>query len=198
LQPPEWGANWAPGYSWYHNGDDIADPSGAPVHAAQAGEVLFANWTNTSFGFAVTLNHCLHISTLCGHMQRLSVTAGQYVQPGDIIGFEGQTGWTLITPSMLACGRSRCALSRGVRIPPHSSPIPAAGSISYLTSTRPHPSPRVSAPALDTLSGQRSIMTDKSFCAGRRHLGMTRGATSASLGGLPVRLHAAELEAGHA
>jgi hypothetical protein len=92
LQPPNPGAHWVRGFTWFHNGEDLAAPNGNPIRAAQAGEVVWAGWANDGFGFSVKINHCFHISTAYGHMQALNVHVHQFVQPGDIVGFEGSTG----------------------------------------------------------------------------------------------------------
>jgi murein DD-endopeptidase MepM/ murein hydrolase activator NlpD len=81
------------GFSWYHNGVDIAAPNGNPIRAAQYGVVVWAGWTNTGFGWSVVISHCYYLSTLYGHMQGLKVRAGEYVTPGQVIGLEGMTGW---------------------------------------------------------------------------------------------------------
>jgi murein DD-endopeptidase MepM/ murein hydrolase activator NlpD len=93
LQSLNWGSQWVRGFSWYHNGVDIAAPNGNPIRAAQYGVVVWAGWTNTGFGWSVVISHCHYLSTLYGHMQVLKVKAGQYVIPGQIIGLEGMTGW---------------------------------------------------------------------------------------------------------
>jgi murein DD-endopeptidase MepM/ murein hydrolase activator NlpD len=94
LQPPNPGAHWVRGFTFFHNGDDLAAPAGNPIRAAQAGEVVWAGYANDGFGNSVKINHCFHISTAYGHMQALNVKVHDYVQPGDIIGFEGSTGWS--------------------------------------------------------------------------------------------------------
>jgi murein DD-endopeptidase MepM/ murein hydrolase activator NlpD len=93
LHSPNWGSQWVRGFSWYHNGVDIAAPDGNPIRAAQYGVVIWAGWTNLGFGWSVVISHCYYLSTLYGHMQALKVRAGQYVSPGQIIGLEGMTGW---------------------------------------------------------------------------------------------------------
>lgn len=92
LQPPNPVANWVRGFTWFHNGEDMAAPNGNPIRAAQAGEVIWSGWANDGFGFSIKINHCFHIATAYGHMQALNVHVHQFVQPGDIIGFEGSTG----------------------------------------------------------------------------------------------------------
>ena len=55
--------------------------------------MIWAGWIATGFGWSVVISHCNYLSTLYGHMQALLVKAGQFVQPGQIIGLEGMTGW---------------------------------------------------------------------------------------------------------
>lgn len=93
-----WGANpgsyWVRGFSWYHNGVDISQPAGAPIHAAQAGEVIFSGWDPGGGGWTVKINHCNHLSTMYCHMEQLLVKVHQMVNAGDVIGLEGTTGWS--------------------------------------------------------------------------------------------------------
>lgn len=94
LHSPNWNSYWVRGYSWFHNGDDLAAKSGNPIHAAQAGQVIWAGWDGTNgLGWSVKINNCNHISTIYGHMQKVLVKAGDYVLAGDTVGLEGQTGW---------------------------------------------------------------------------------------------------------
>ena len=92
---PNPGSSWVRGFSWYHDGVDIAAPQGNPIHAAQAGQVIWAGFDATNgFGWSVKINHCYHVSTLYGHMMRIIVKDGENVEAGQIIGYEGSTGWS--------------------------------------------------------------------------------------------------------
>ncbi|HEV7126864.1 MAG TPA: hypothetical protein VGN32_05415, partial [Ktedonobacterales bacterium] len=51
LKSPNWGAYWVRGFTWYHFGVDLANPLGTPIHAAQSGEVIFANWDTGGGGW---------------------------------------------------------------------------------------------------------------------------------------------------
>lgn len=92
LKSPNWGAYWVRGFTWYHFGVDLANPMGTPIHAAQAGEVIFANWDTGGGGWSVKINNCNHLATAYGHMETLLVHDGQMVHAGDVIGLEGSTG----------------------------------------------------------------------------------------------------------
>jgi murein DD-endopeptidase MepM/ murein hydrolase activator NlpD len=88
---------WVRGYSWYHDGVDLAANSGNPIHAVQAGQVIWAGYDATNgFGWSVVINHCYHVSTLYGHMLGLApgITIGANVDQNQVIGYEGSTGWS--------------------------------------------------------------------------------------------------------
>ena len=98
LTSPNWDTYWVRGFivygTWvYHTGVDLAGPRGNPIHAAQQGQVIWAgDDTTNGLGYSVKIDHCNHISTVYGHMDKLLVTVGQYVQQGEVIGLEGSTG----------------------------------------------------------------------------------------------------------
>jgi len=94
LVTPNPNSSWARGYSWFHNGVDISAPYGNTVVSPQDGQVLFAGWTNTGFGYAIKINFCNHLSALFGHNAQLLVKAGDIVHAGQPIALEGSTGWS--------------------------------------------------------------------------------------------------------
>jgi LysM repeat protein len=94
MVAPNPGAHWVRGYTWFHNGIDLATTYGNPIVAAQDGQVIWAGWTNTGFGWSVRINHCNHVSTLYGHMAKVLVKAGDNVRAGQPIGLEGSSGWS--------------------------------------------------------------------------------------------------------
>ena len=77
--------------SKWHLGVDMAAGCGAPIYAAHAGTVDYAGY-NGGFGNYVRINHGGGIGTGYGHASRVVVGWGQYVQAGQIIAYEGQTG----------------------------------------------------------------------------------------------------------
>ena len=94
LVSPNPGSSWVRGFTWYHNGVDIAALEGNPIHAAQAGEVIWAGWDVGGLGWSVKINSCNGVSTVYGHMEKLLVSVHQMVGPGYTIGLEGSTGWS--------------------------------------------------------------------------------------------------------
>lgn len=78
-----------------HKGMDIAGPWGTPIVAAADGQVIEANNYDSwgySWGYYVLIYHNGTYSTRYAHMSSLTVTSGQYVTAGTIIGYEGETG----------------------------------------------------------------------------------------------------------
>jgi murein DD-endopeptidase MepM/ murein hydrolase activator NlpD len=75
----------------FHSGIDIGAPSGAPVVAAGSGTIVSAGW-NGGYGKAIVIQHNGIQQTLYGHLSEVSVSAGQVVEKGTIIGLVGSTG----------------------------------------------------------------------------------------------------------
>lgn len=85
------------GYNGYpgHKGLDIAGPYGTAIVAAESGTVIEANNYDSwgySWGYYVLIYHNGTYTTRYAHMSSLIVSAGQYVEKGQIIGYEGATG----------------------------------------------------------------------------------------------------------
>lgn len=80
-------------YSWYHKGLDIANRGGGAILAADAGRVELAGWPDSG-GYAnrVMIDHGNGYQTLYAHLSKISVSAGQTVNRGDVIGSMGCTG----------------------------------------------------------------------------------------------------------
>jgi murein DD-endopeptidase MepM/ murein hydrolase activator NlpD len=90
------------GYGWrthpifgtrrFHSGVDFGAPTGAPIYAAESGVVHSAGGRG-GYGVAVVIDHGGGLSTLYAHMSSLSVSAGQRVSRGQVIGGTGCTGY---------------------------------------------------------------------------------------------------------
>lgn len=76
----------------YHAGIDIGVPEGTPVHAADSGTVIEADWIG-GYGNAVIIDHGNGLQTVYGHNSSLAVSAGQSVSKGQVIAYAGQTGY---------------------------------------------------------------------------------------------------------
>jgi len=75
----------------FHHGIDIAAKKGAPIQAAETGEVVFAGWKPV-YGKTVIIKHPGNKATLYGHASRIKVKEGQKVKRGQVIAEVGSTG----------------------------------------------------------------------------------------------------------
>ena len=74
-----------------HKGLDIGVPYGTPIYASESGQVLSAEY-HWSWGNNVLIWHNGTYSTRYAHCSSLAVSAGQYVEKGQVIGYVGSTG----------------------------------------------------------------------------------------------------------
>lgn len=84
------------GKSERHTGIDLVNAKGTPIKAAAGGIVLRAG-SATGYGNVVMITHLIDgkvWTTVYGHLDSVSVKAGQTVMPGDIVGKLGSTGWS--------------------------------------------------------------------------------------------------------
>ncbi len=84
---------------WYggrHRGVDICAPAGTPIYASAGGTITKAGYNKagagTGYGYSVIINHGGGYSTVYGHCLSLTVSAGQTVKQGQLIGYVGSTG----------------------------------------------------------------------------------------------------------
>jgi murein DD-endopeptidase MepM/ murein hydrolase activator NlpD len=75
----------------FHSGVDFAAACGTPIHAGGAGQVVSAG-PNGGYGNATVINHGGGLATLYGHQSSISVSVGQVVAQGQVIGAVGSTG----------------------------------------------------------------------------------------------------------
>jgi murein DD-endopeptidase MepM/ murein hydrolase activator NlpD len=76
---------------YYHRGLDLSGPTGQPVHAPNAGQVVLAK-SLRKYGNAIVLDHGGGVTTLYMHMSALLVREGDRVTTGQLIGRVGMTG----------------------------------------------------------------------------------------------------------
>lgn len=74
-----------------HQGIDMACAEGTPIYASRGGQVEIAVYSSTA-GNYVQLNHGDGYRSVYMHMTHYIVSAGQYVSPGQVIGYVGNTG----------------------------------------------------------------------------------------------------------
>ncbi len=76
-----------------HGGVDLRAAMGTPVHATADGVVEWAaKQRNSGMGKVVRLVHNFGFTSLYGHLDRIEVRPGQFVQRGDLLGYSGNTG----------------------------------------------------------------------------------------------------------
>lgn len=77
----------------YHSGMDIGVDEGTPVHAADAGTVVDADWLG-GYGNCVIIDHGNGMQTVYAHNSSLCVSVGQTVAKGELIAYAGSTGYS--------------------------------------------------------------------------------------------------------
>jgi peptidoglycan DL-endopeptidase CwlO len=90
------GRNIGAGYE-YHPGIDIAVPEGTPIRAAAAGTVSLQQSEAESGGYGnyTCIDHGGGLSTCYAHQSAFSVSLGDSVSQGEVIGYTGCTGYCL-------------------------------------------------------------------------------------------------------
>lgn len=74
-----------------HLGIDIPDVMGAPVRAAAQGTIVFSGWSR-GYGNLIQIDHGSGGETRYGHLSTITVSRGDIVTQGMVIGFIGSTG----------------------------------------------------------------------------------------------------------
>ena len=80
------------GASTYHQGIDMACPTGTPIYATRSGTVTKAAYQAGGAGYYVSISHGDGFASIYMHMTRYVVSAGQSVTQGQLIGYVGSTG----------------------------------------------------------------------------------------------------------
>jgi murein DD-endopeptidase MepM/ murein hydrolase activator NlpD len=76
---------------WWHNGVDFYSEENTPVYAAVGGTVKDAKFDDGGYGYYVAIDHG-NYGTLYAHLSIISVSVGNSVEAGTIIGYSGKTG----------------------------------------------------------------------------------------------------------
>lgn len=74
-----------------HYGVDLSAPQGTPIYATRGGRVVYATYDSSS-GYYVSINHLDGFVSKYLHMTHFIVSPGEYVAPGQVIGYCGSTG----------------------------------------------------------------------------------------------------------
>ena len=75
-----------------HNGIDMACAAGTTIYASRGGVVEVAGYQADGAGNYIQLNHGDGFRSIYMHMTNYIVNQGDYVAPGQIIGYVGNTG----------------------------------------------------------------------------------------------------------
>lgn len=74
-----------------HQGVDLACAQGTEIYASRGGLVTIAQWSDSA-GWYVQIDHGDGFRSVYMHMTHYIVSAGEYVAPGQVIGYVGNTG----------------------------------------------------------------------------------------------------------
>lgn len=91
TSPFGWRPNPFGGGPEFHQGLDIAAPTGTTVTAAASGTVIMAQWYG-GYGNYILIDHGGGLSTGYGHLSAIYVSVNQHVTRGQAIGAVGMTG----------------------------------------------------------------------------------------------------------
>lgn len=75
----------------FHHGIDIALSRGTPVGSVASGDILFVG-RRGGYGHVVEIDHGRGETSLYAHLGETSVTAGQAIERGQVIGLSGSSG----------------------------------------------------------------------------------------------------------
>lgn len=89
-------SNFGTRWGRMHNGIDISnsDRSNAEIKAAKSGVVTDAYFHRGGYGNLVIIDHGEGVETYYAHLSKISVSEGDKVNSGDLIGYMGRTGKT--------------------------------------------------------------------------------------------------------
>jgi len=93
TSPFGWRSHPIFGVRKFHTGVDLAGPNRSPIRAADGGNVLFTGWYG-GYGKVVIVSHGNNMATLYAHLSRVAVSVGDNVSKGDVIAYEGTTGFS--------------------------------------------------------------------------------------------------------
>ena len=82
------------GYRWhrFHEGLDLVAPVGTPIHAAEAGEVIYSGNQISGYGYMIVIKHVGNLASVYAHNKDNLVKKGQKVQKGQQIAQLGNSG----------------------------------------------------------------------------------------------------------
>jgi murein DD-endopeptidase MepM/ murein hydrolase activator NlpD len=87
-------SEFGPRWGGFHPGIDIAGPNGGAIVAAMSGTVIYAQFNDGGYGNMTVIDHGGSYATAYAHQSKLGVSVGQKVSQGQVIGYEGSTGFS--------------------------------------------------------------------------------------------------------
>jgi murein DD-endopeptidase MepM/ murein hydrolase activator NlpD len=87
-------SEYGPRWGGFHPGIDIAGPNGGAIVAAMSGTVIYAQFNDGGYGNMTIIDHPGGYATAYAHQSKLGVSVGQSVSQGQVIGYEGSTGFS--------------------------------------------------------------------------------------------------------
>jgi len=106
------------GFTWYHNGVDLAKWDGCPIRAIANGIVEYAGWASAGQGYMVRINHGGGIKTEYFHGNgQYWVKAGDKVNQNDEIMHMGSTGYSTGTHLHLILWKDGIAVDPSTFVP---------------------------------------------------------------------------------
>lgn len=97
TSPYGWRTHPIWGYRSLHDGIDFGAGCGVPVRAAASGVVL-ERYYQTAYGNRVIVdhgvNHGVGVATIYNHLNTWTVSPGERVDRGEVVGYNGNTGWS--------------------------------------------------------------------------------------------------------
>jgi hypothetical protein len=149
----------------WHDGVDLGQPCGDPVHASLDGTVQAAGWAG-GYGNRIIVRHADRaghdFATTYNHLSQIDVVVGQSVRQGEVVGRVGSTGRSTachlhfevildgayVDPMRFLTGdQSKAGLSRRVGSPmPSGLPSPTSTASSTRRAT-PSPTVRTTSPS---------------------------------------------------
>jgi len=76
----------------WHAGIDLATDTGTQVYASDGGTVVYVGWNTAGYGNLIVLDHGNGWRTYYAHLSGFSVSCGDWVPRGSIVGAVGSTG----------------------------------------------------------------------------------------------------------
>jgi murein DD-endopeptidase MepM/ murein hydrolase activator NlpD len=87
-------SEYGPRWGGFHPGIDIAGPNGGAIVAARSGTVIYSQFNDGGYGNMIVIDNGGGYATAYAHQSKLGVSVGQSVSQGQVIGYEGSTGFS--------------------------------------------------------------------------------------------------------